>query len=305
MFKPLLLTLIVATSLSRAQAPAAPVLAFPADKAKDISIYTSIKWKKVASATAYHLQVSADTAFALPFYNDSALTDTLAAMKRLADSTTYYWRVRAANAIGFGPYSKVRSFLTNPVLDAGPVVVSPESYSTDVPTATTLIWQAFPSAKTYWIQVSLASNFNPVLINDSAVADTVRKIDKLAMGTVYYWHVRAVNGATKSAWTKSQFATVEAVGVRAPVGKDGERSAFRVLPGRSGGRGASLEYVLEKPSIVGITVYGLRGEGARVVAAGAFAAGPQRAELAGLRSGVYLVSLRIDGTDRTQRVFIP
>jgi hypothetical protein len=189
-------------------APIAPVPAFPADKAINISVYTNLKWKKTAGATLYHVQLATDSAFASPAFEDSTLADTLVQMRKIADSTLFYWRVRAGNATGFGPYSKIRSFTTQPPLGAGPSTVAPENNALGVALAPTLVWNAFPGAKSYGIQVSLMSNFGTLLFEDTGVADTTRKLPALEKGTTYYWHVRANTAPVKTGWTKASFMTM-------------------------------------------------------------------------------------------------
>jgi hypothetical protein len=201
--------IMAAAAWAAAQAPAAPTLAFPADMAKYITTSTSLKWRKTASATIYHVQLAADPGFAVPLFEDSALADTLASVKRLADSTLYYWRARAGNASGFGAYSKTRSFTTNPPLGTGPALVSPAEYSLGQPLSPTLVWNAFPGAKAYGVQISLMNNFSVILFQDTSVKDTTLKIaGPLEKGTLYYWHVRANTSPAKTAWTKGNFTTL-------------------------------------------------------------------------------------------------
>ncbi|GEM_PF-3897882 len=199
---------LLGIAAARAQLPAAPTLTYPGDMARNIPVSTSLKWKKPAAATGYHVQLATEPGFAAPFFEDSALVDTLASVKRLSDSTTYYWRVRARSAMGFGAYSKIRSFTTNPPLGAGPVIVSPEHFALGLPLSPTLAWNTFPGAKTYGVQVSTANNFSTILFQDTSVADTVLNITGLVKGTLYYWHVRANTSPVKTAWTKSNFTTL-------------------------------------------------------------------------------------------------
>jgi hypothetical protein len=204
------LSLLLAASVwARAQAPAAPVLTYPGDMARNIPVSTSLKWKKVSGATGYHAQVAMEPGFAAPLVDDSTLVDTLASVKKLADSTTYYWRSRARNASGYGAWSKIRSFTTNPPLGSGPEIVAPELYSLGAALSPTLVWKTFPDAKSYGVQVSLATNFSTILFQDTAVKDTSLKITGLQKGTLYYWHVRANTAPVKTAWTKGNFTTLE------------------------------------------------------------------------------------------------
>lgn len=203
----LLAAAIAAPATIRAQAPAAPVPAYPSDLAQNITVYATLKWRKTVGATSYHVQLDTTAGFAAPLVEDSAVADTSLKMVRLADSTKFWWRVRAANASGFGPWSKLRAFTTTPPLIAGPVLVAPEFFATGIPTSPTLIWNAFPGAKGYTLQVSLASNFDSLLFTKTDVMDTTWKLSGLDMDVTYYWHVRANTTPVYTAWTKGAFTT--------------------------------------------------------------------------------------------------
>jgi hypothetical protein len=90
----------------------APSLFAPTDSAKNVPLSLSLSWNAVAEATSYHLQLSDRADFASTVANDSTLTITSRAVGPLTLATTYYWRVRAKNATGYGAFSQVRRFGT-------------------------------------------------------------------------------------------------------------------------------------------------------------------------------------------------
>jgi hypothetical protein len=303
MLKSSLFTLLTVAVLSQAQVPVAPIATYPADLSKYISIYTSIKWKPVATATGYHLQVATEATFASIYYEDSALIDTVAALKRLADTATYYWRVSARNASGAGAYSKVRSFTTNPPLETGPSLVGPADYSSDIALITDLSWDAFPSAKAYHIQVSKESNFTFPIVNDSAITGTVKKIGPLEKSMTYYWHVRAINGTVKSAWSKARFMTI---GDAAALNFESveRKISFRIFPGASLQTGV-LEFNLEKPSQVKISVVSLSGGHQQPMVHGIFVPGAHQVALNDLAPGIYFVRMQTGFSDQVRRIVFP
>lgn len=206
------LTLAAAAS---AQAPAAPVLAYPSDKAINITVFATLKWRALAGATAFHVQVDTADGFAAPLIQDSAVADTSLKMARLSDSTRYWWRVRAANASGFGAWSKIRSFTTNPVLAAGPALVSPEYFAEGVPRSPTLVWRSHPGAKGYTLQLSQQNNFSVLDFTKADIADTSFTVPALDPDVTYYWHVRANTTPVYTAWTKGAFTTAASTALRA------------------------------------------------------------------------------------------
>jgi hypothetical protein len=91
----------------------------PADTARFI-------WRNAgAGIDRYWFEIAIDPAFTFRVI-DSSLTDTLTIRRQLTAGSTYYWRVKARNAGGWGPFSEVRTFT---------VVVSGVDDESEIPTA--------------------------------------------------------------------------------------------------------------------------------------------------------------------------
>jgi hypothetical protein len=102
-------------SFTTATPPAAPILVSPVNGATGVSITPTLVWDTSAGATNYVLQVATDSSFVSLIYNDtSGSASTSRVVSSLANSTTYYWRVRARNATGSSAWSTVWSFTTGP-----------------------------------------------------------------------------------------------------------------------------------------------------------------------------------------------
>ena len=112
-------------------APAAVAPATPDDGATGVETMPTLSWNAADGADTYHLQVATDDAFASLVADLTGLTDTQAAVGPLGNSTQYFWRVRAANAGGDGPWSPTRTFTT-----AGGVAV--EQLDAGLPSSFTL-----------------------------------------------------------------------------------------------------------------------------------------------------------------------
>ncbi|MDB5035628.1 MAG: repeat protein [Chlorobi bacterium] len=92
-------------------APAAVTLISPGSGAHDLAVSLTLSWSSVPGAPRYHLQLSTDSGLASPILDDSTLTAT-SLFVSLGSYTSYYWRVRAENAGGAGPWSDTWSFQT-------------------------------------------------------------------------------------------------------------------------------------------------------------------------------------------------
>jgi len=174
--------------------PAAPVLAFPANGAQDQNPALTLVWERASTAERYQLQLAQDSTFGSWTLNDSTITDTSRLVGGLAYGTRYFWRVRAWNIGGWGPYSPVSRFAT---LLPATVLAFPADGGTGIAATVTLRWYATPSASSYRVQLSTDPTFvAPPIVDDPAVADTSRLVAGLQNGTTYYWRVRASNNVT-------------------------------------------------------------------------------------------------------------
>jgi hypothetical protein len=74
-------------------------------------------WQTVSDALMYRIQVATDVNFTNIV--ESKVVSTNSATIQLGYTTTYYWRVRAINAINVSPWSETRSFTTAPYVLMG------------------------------------------------------------------------------------------------------------------------------------------------------------------------------------------
>ncbi len=93
-------------------APAiAPTLISPSNYATNIAVAgTTLQWSTVVNATQYIYQFDDNSQFTSPASNTQ--TSLTLSTGSLLSSTTYYWRVRAANSSGNSPWSATWQFTT-------------------------------------------------------------------------------------------------------------------------------------------------------------------------------------------------
>lgn len=91
--------------------PAAPNLLAPANGAIGIPLMANMQWQAVSGATSYNIQIATDVNFVNTVYNANPTgTSQTVPAGTLQLNTLYFWRVRASNSGGFGPYSATRNF---------------------------------------------------------------------------------------------------------------------------------------------------------------------------------------------------
>jgi len=179
------------TTGAEATVPDPPLLVSPNDGATDLSQPVTLDWSPSGDADQYQLQVDSNAAFA-SLICDSSMIATDCEVTDLADGYTYFWRVRAHNAVGWGGWSAVRDFgVACPVPDM-PVASSPNNGADDLTMPVTISWSTVSGATNYHLQVDDASNFSSPEVNQQ-MSGTSYSPDNLDDGMTYYWRVRAGN----------------------------------------------------------------------------------------------------------------
>ncbi|HEX2960940.1 MAG TPA: T9SS type A sorting domain-containing protein, partial [Ignavibacteriales bacterium] len=192
-------------SVVMAQTP----LLSPANSSNNQPLNVTLKWKPVAFADSYQLQVSTLPAFSTIFFEDAAVKETSRDLPPLANGTTYYWRVRAKQGNNAGIFSDTWNFTTIKPMPNAPILASPADGSTFQPVTITLMWNTAPNALMYHLQVSEKNDFSTILFEDSTITKTSQEIYNLKNGTRYYWRVSAKNVTGSSQYSNAcSFVTV-------------------------------------------------------------------------------------------------
>ena len=88
----------------------APALVFPLDSHRQMTDSIKVVWRASAPAVdKYWVDLAVDSAFVF-VVTDQNVTDTTKWFRSLLPNQAYYWRVKAHNAGGWGPFSVARKF---------------------------------------------------------------------------------------------------------------------------------------------------------------------------------------------------
>jgi len=186
--------------------PSAPLLISPPNNAVGQGLNLLFVWNSVDYANKYRFQLSTDNAFTNIIVDDSTLTDTMRVVTNLSPLTDYYWRVKASNSSGTGPYSSVWHFTTHsPIpIPVAPLLISPPNNAVAQCLHILFVWNSVEYANTYRFQLSTDSSFTNIVLNDSTLTDTMKAVTNLNPLTDYYWRVNAKNisgtGPFSSVW---------------------------------------------------------------------------------------------------------
>ncbi|MFH1226379.1 MAG: DUF2341 domain-containing protein [Planctomycetota bacterium] len=243
--------------------PSIPVLAGPVSgTVAQGGVNPWLTWGASNYATSYEIQISANISFNSPLTGTSVVTSTVFAQS-LNYSTPYYWRVRAANAAGYGNWSAIWLFTTNIAPPPIPELASPQAGDVDIAINPLLSWTAAPTAVSYQAEISTTSDFTS---NNQQLttSNSYYQLSNLATTTTYYWHVCAVNAGGQGNWSATRsFTTIVALPetpiLSAPLDNSTVPELVPVLSWAAVGNVASYNVQISTVSNFASLVYDLTG----------------------------------------------
>ncbi|WP_340105580.1 T9SS type A sorting domain-containing protein [Rhodohalobacter sp. 8-1] len=184
--------------------PSVVVLISPEDDAQDVSVMPLMSWDDANGAETYSLQVSTSPDFSTTVTDLTGQTNTQIEIGQLDFENVHFWRVRAENESGFGPWSDVWSFTTEQEPTEPPAKVTlltPEDGSVDVTTSPVYTWESIANAETYTLQISKFEDFSELENDFTELRSTERIIRNYDFSTQYFWRVRAFNDGGAGEWS--------------------------------------------------------------------------------------------------------
>ncbi|WP_457653714.1 fibronectin type III domain-containing protein [Rhodocaloribacter sp.] len=240
----------------------APSAVDPPDGATDVDTTVDLTWTAVDGATSYSVEVATDDAFTNVVASADGVSGTTTTVGPLEEGTTYFWRVRAANTAGAGPWSGAFSFttLTSATAPAAVTLASPEDGAMDVPTEVTLSWNAADGADTYDVQVATDDAFTALVTDESGLTATSLTVSGLANNTTYFWRVRAANTAGAGPWSGTRsFTTAGGVAVEALDAELPQAFALHQNYPNPFNPTTTLRFDLPETAFVSLTIYDMLG----------------------------------------------
>jgi phosphodiesterase/alkaline phosphatase D-like protein len=150
-------------------------------------------------------------------------------------------------------------------------------------------WDTSTDAATYHLQLATDPSFISLVLDDSTLADTSRRVDGLAARTVYYWRVQANNEAGASAWSDPvwEFTTAPSTFVD-ENGSPDNFSLYQNYPNPFNPR-TKITFSVPVASDVRLSVLNLLGQEVTQLVNEHLGAGTYRIEFSGegLSNGVY------------------
>jgi hypothetical protein len=284
--------------------PSAPVLAGPANGATDLVDTAAIRWNAPLTASWYQVQVATDSAFLSGMILSANVWDTVTVVRSLAGQTPYYWRAKAVNPGGYGPYSQTWSFAS--ALPAIATLVKPANTAVNEPTNTTLVWNVTKGATSYRVQLARVADFSTMVTDTTGIADTSLAVTGLTNNKLHFWRVMARNALGSSPWSSTfKFATVPLSSIAdqggLPLGYELRQNYPNPFNPQT-----TIPFTIGRTGEVSLRVYDLLGREVAILINGEMFAGSYQVVFDGsnLPSGVYFYRLIAEGKVETKRMLL-
>lgn len=191
-----------------------PSLIAPANNSLLNNTAPQFRWNTVSDAETYRIEIDNNSNFSSPERTANQSGTTHTPSPALVDGK-YYWRVRAINSEGSGPWSGVRNLTIDTQPPPVPALLSPGNATSITTTQPTFRWGVSTSAVRY--EITITGTNPPDTVSGSIRQTGFEPGVQLFIGN-YSWRVRAVDQAGNfSVWSAPFSFTVESVANAAPV----------------------------------------------------------------------------------------
>lgn len=173
---------------------------YPAYEEKLITSKVTFDWDDVPDAIKYKIQLSTKADFSTLVFSLNTTDSTYAYGTKLANNTTYYWRVRPLYADSKGSWLPVWKFTSMDPL-AKPVLQSPAHKETIAENTPTLNWDPVVNGVQYLVQISKVVDFSTTYFK-ATTSETEFETNPLPNGK-YFWRIRALDASGgKGPWSE-------------------------------------------------------------------------------------------------------
>jgi hypothetical protein len=186
-------------------APALPPLLVSATQIPNRTDYIKLNWNKVENADQYFIQLATDQNFTR-IINSATTSDTVITLNRTQEGLNYYWRVRAKNITGDGPWSVVANFV---ILLPPTNLVLKQSKSNEV----NLSWQDNSKVEDGYVMERKQDQQTSFIVLDTLKVSGTEYVDKEIEGAeTLIYRIKAYKDSAESDYSNE--ASLTLVGIK-------------------------------------------------------------------------------------------
>ena len=215
---------------------------------------------------------------------------------RLLYSDQYYWRVQGLNNTGKSAWSNARSFTTIDMV----TLSAPLDGAVNVPDQATFEWKKIDGTETYEIHIDTDPGFsNPFILYMDDDTSTSVKVSFIDFAPTYHWRVRSIHAKDNSAFSDTWSFTVHPVGIN-----ESQELTFSVSPNP-----ADDMIQLQLNTLVsGNVQLDFHNSIGKLVSSRTLSNNNSNSvidvDVSDLKSGVYMMTIKVNKTQTTQRLII-
>ena len=201
--------------------PATPVLYTPVDGAATNNTTPTLDWSSISDADKYRFQIcfnDPDTDGSCTVERTITTSDN-SSQRTLINSLaegTYWWRVRAIDAVGnIGHWSQANQLTIDTTNPEAPVLISPLDGAAVSSNYPTLDWSDVSDATKYRFQICYNNPGNDVPCDEERKVTTLHNVSERTLANYlaegdYWWRVRSIDAADNfSPWSSTFELTID------------------------------------------------------------------------------------------------
>lgn len=286
--------------------PLSPYLVSPLNGDTSVIASQPLDWSDVPSSLSYNIQISKDSVFF------QTLVDTIYNINsnmsiptiKLYGNTEYFWRVKAINVNGGGPWSETWSFKSSDC----PTLITPQDNDTGIVYNTLFDWSYKEGYITYTTYISEDSLFNIVNFGRNDYVSYFNLRYNMTPGKYYYWIVNGRDNLNvRSFW--SEVRKFKTSGLYTGIEKLNETPLEYKLHNNYPNPfnpSTVVRFSLPVVSQVSLKVYDVMGREVQTLVKERMQAGSYEVKFDGsnLNSGVYFYRIVTDEFSDTRRMLL-
>jgi hypothetical protein len=292
--------------------PTTVTLLLPPNNTVNVPVTYTFRWSKAFDQTAllsvsnYWFERVTDTVMMTNLLRDTTLTDTSKVVTGMSSNTTYFWRVKAKNEIGWSNFASWFKFTTVLNVPSAPVLSSPPNAFYNQTSTVRFTWFKSLYAVSYRLQVATDSLFTNLIVNDSTITDSTLLVINFTVNSYYWWRVNAKNAAGISQYSAVWKFGTFMVGLK-EISTDipKEFSLYNNYPNPFNPV-SKIKFDIAKMGNVKLTIYDMLGREAAILVNVQLNAGTYEAVFDGMNypSGVYFYKIETETFVQTRRMVL-